>query len=173
MELIQIKHEESLELYRAAVKAGAGETVLGPSLFARYEGHFGELTIPEGIKELENGTLAGNVFYHTVRFPKSLKKLGFNLFGAYTAHVKIIYAGSSAEFMRLAKVQKERVYETDGYDKYPYYSGNSGWITYYYSFDGGNVREIEVLCEKDGVTLLYGILHRREDAAPKIKKTEN
>ena len=47
--------------------------MLGPSLFSRYEGHFGELTIPEGIKELENGTLAGNVFYHTVRFPQSLK----------------------------------------------------------------------------------------------------
>lgn len=54
------------------------------------------------------------------RLPRSLKKLGENVF---YYEVKLIYPGSSEEFKKLATVREESVYESYGYDRSPYYSG--------------------------------------------------
>ena len=129
---------------------------------------YGELFIPEGIQKIGDYALSGTQF-HTIHFPKSLKELGNPLFSAnyYFPKVTIVYAGTSAEFQTVAAIKKEEVLESDGFDHYPYYSGGSRWVTYYRCFDD-HTSNIEVVCT-DGVTLLYGRKHRREDAAPKIK----
>ncbi len=73
----------------------------------------------------------------TYYLPKSLEKLNRALWHySYTKiHIKIIYKGNSDDFIKIGKTELKEVYETDGYDRYPYYSGNSRWVTHYYSFD--------------------------------------
>ena len=58
---------------------------------------------------------------------------------------------------KIAAVREENVYESDGFDRYPYYSGGGGWVTKYHCFDS-SCDYCEVYCEGDGVTLLYGTL---------------
>lgn len=70
--------------------------------------------------------------------------------------------------MKIAAVKTESVYESDGFDRYPYYSGGGRWVTYHRCFDD-YMPHIEVKCLEDGVTLLYGTHNRKNDEPPKIK----
>ncbi|MBQ7307433.1 MAG: hypothetical protein IJW82_02795 [Clostridia bacterium] len=88
---------------------------------------------------------------------------------SYRKKISIIYNGISEDFKKIAKVKTESEYVTDGFDRYPYYSGNSRWVTYYRCFDN-DTQEIEVKCLEDNVTLLYGTLNRKDDELPKIKQ---
>ena len=129
----------------------------------------GELFIPEGIEDI--GDMAFNhlgVDFKIFHFPKSLTHIGENMISGYS-RVKIFYAGSSEAFLNLAKIREEQEYVSDGYDHYPYYSGNSGWVSKYYCFDG-IADTVEVYCEEDGVTLLYGTRHRTDGNPPKVKQ---
>lgn len=99
------------------------------------------------------------VSYSLYRLPRSLKKLGEHVF---YYDVKLIYPGSSEEFKELATIREESVYESHGYDRSPYYSGGSSRVTRYHCFDSSS-NSIEVLCESDGVTLLYGKRHRSDN----------
>ena len=129
---------------------------------------FGTVYIPEGIKVIDKYTFAYMKF-HTYYFPKSLEEVRDHLFSTeyYSNKIRIVYAGTSEEFKVIAAVRKEEVCESDGFDRYPYYSGGSRWVTYYRCFDN-KASDIEVECA-DGVTLLYGARNRKEDEPPKIK----
>ena len=127
----------------------------------------GELIIPEGIGEIED--MAFNhlgVSFKTFRFPKSLARLGESVISGYS-FVEIFYPGSSEDFKSIAKIREESEYVSGGYDHYPYYGGG-GWVTHYYCFDG-LANSVEVHCEEDGVTLLYGTHHRSDGNPPKAK----
>ena len=148
-----------------------GESVIREWFFYHYEKQngtlFGELVIPEGICVIEKRAFVHlGVSYCLYRLPGSLKKLGENVF---YYEVKLIYPGSSEEFKKLATVREESVYESYGYDRSPYYSGGSSWVTRYHCFDSSS-NSIEVLCESDGVTLLYGKRHRRDNEEPKVNE---
>ena len=81
-----------------------------------------------------------------------------------------MYNGTSQRFIEIATERMESRYETDGFDRYPYYSGGSRWVTYYHSFDE-RVANIEVECTQDGVTLLYGTMRNRpQGVQPKVKQ---
>ena len=47
------------------------------------------------------------------------------------------------------------------------YSGSSRWVTYYRCFDK-KASDIEAVCT-NGITLLYGSRHRKDDEEPKVK----
>ena len=131
----------------------------------------GTVYIPEGIEVIDKYTFA-YMRFHTYYFPKSLTELRNNLFSIevnyYSDKIRIVYAGTSEEFKRIAAVRKEEVCESGGFDRYPYYSGGSRWVTYYRCFDN-EAADIEVDCS-DGVTLLYGSRHRKDNEPPKIKE---
>ena len=131
----------------------------------------GELFIPEGIEKI--GDMAFNhlgVDFKIIHFPKSLTQIGENMISGYS-RVKIYYAGSSEAFLILAKIREEQKLVSDGFDRAPYYSGNSGWSSTYHCFDGF-ADTVEVYCEEDGVTLLYGTRYRRDGNPPKVKPAE-
>lgn len=164
-------NEENPRLSRTYIEAEEGETVIPSGLFCLAGAYEGEVFIPEGIEEIKDQVFYNRLSYHTYHFPKSLKALGDSLFSQYVYSVKVIYEGSSAEFMAIAKPREESVWESDGFDRYPYYSGGSRWVTYYYAFDRAS-RHVEVFCKADGVTLLYGRDNRSENRPPKIKTEE-
>ena len=129
----------------------------------------GTLVLEEGVEGVERYSLSGT-YFHTIVLPKSLETLGERLFSAFSYYsVKTVlrYAGTSEEFQRIAAVREEEVLESDGFDRYPYYSGNSCWVTYYRAFDN-DASDLEVVCA-DGVTLLYGARHRKDAEPPKVK----
>jgi len=171
MKITRITDSESTKNYKSYIEADENERVLKQffiigSAIQNGGSEYGELFIPEGIEEIENGAFDYlGLYYHTFHFPRSLKALGEKLFDS---SVKIFYEGSSEEFMKLDKVREESVCESDGYDHYPYYSGGSRWVTRYHSFDEG-VSEVEVHCMDDGITLLYGKEYRTGNNPPKIK----
>lgn len=171
MKIIRELNEENKYLSKTYLQLSEGETVVPSWLFDRESELDGELYIPEGIEEIKDRAFSNRVCYHTFYFPKSLKKPGDSLFSMYTYKIKVVYAGNSADFMALAAPWEQSVYERDGYDRYPYYSGGSRWVTYYYAFDRAS-RNVEVYCAEDGVTLLYGKDHREDDQPPKIKSEE-
>lgn len=159
------------ELPKSTVCPDSGEQIIDEWFFYFYEKKSGplegELIIPEGIVEIEKRAFAHlGVKYNVYRLPKSLKRLGENLI--YYSYVKLIYPGRSEEFKSIATVREESVYESDGFDRYPYYSGGSRWVTHYHCFDS-STEYVEVYCEADGVTLLYGTRNRRDNEEPKIK----
>ena len=160
---------------RTYVERAEWETVLTKSPFYCDERTLiGELHIPEGVERIQKMVFVG-CHYHTFYFPGTLTCLEENLFSigssqCYHLPVTIIYNGTSETFMELAKPRVESVYETDGYDHYPYYSGNSAWVTKYFAFDT-DTDEITVKCA-DGVTLLYGNKNRKEDEPPTIIPAE-
>jgi len=129
---------------------------------------YGELYIPEGIKEILGYCFGSEVRIHTYYLPKSLEKLNRALwhYSYSKVHIKIIYKGNSDDFIKIGKTEVKEVYESDGYDRYPYYSGNSRWITHYYSFDE-QVEHVEVYCEEDNVYVDYGYKYRKNDELPK------
>ncbi len=171
MKLIQNLHPEDPALNKMYIERGEQERVLWRDfLFLRNIESGGELFIPEGIEEIEEGALHYCGRHHTIHFPKSLTKLGTKLFAETFSSrrihpLTIIYPGSSDRFMELAAPIKEEKYESDGFDRSPYYSGGSRWVTEYHSFDEW-VDKIRVECEEDGVTLLYGGDYRKKDAPP-------
>lgn len=164
-------NEENPRLSKTYIEAEEGETVIPSALFGLAGALEGEVFIPEGIEVIEDKVFYNRLSYHTYHFPKSLKELGDSLFNQYVYSVKVIYEGSSAEFMAIAKPWEKAVLESDGFDRYPYYSGGSHWVTYYYAFDRAS-RSVEVFCKADGVTLLYGRDNRSENQPPKIKTEE-
>ena len=171
MKLIRNYNEEYPEKSADRIELKEGDTVLTQSLFIGQGDLYGELTVPEGIEVIEDRAFARlGTRYHTFCLPKSLKKVGVNIF-YYDDNgpVKVIYAGDSETFKALAAARKEQVYESDGFDRYPYYSGGSRWVTRYYSFDA-SVKRIHVYCAEDGVTLLYGTSYRSDDKEPKVKE---
>ena len=139
-----IRNTENPEKIVSRVAPEAGERVIDKWFFYHLSMQkdaqlSGELIIPEGIEEIED--MAFNhpgVNYTVYHFPKSLARLGVKVLPGYSI-VKIIYAGSSEQFINLVKIREESVYESDGFDRYPYYSGNSAWVTHYYCFDGVNL----------------------------------
>ena len=161
-------NEENSELSISYIEKEGDERAVTKSFMHDKKPAFGELHITEGIKELEYGAFVDK-FYHTYFFPKSLEKVGENLFEIYNyntiSKIKIVYPGTSEEFMKIAPERVEEKFESDGFDRYPYYSGGSRWVTYYHSFDD-RVADIEVECEGDGVTLLYGNMRNREEGKP-------
>ena len=173
MKLIRNYNEEYPGKSADRIELGEGETVLTQSLFIGQGDLYGELTVPEGIEVIEDRAFARlGIRYHTFYFPKSLKSIGERIF-YYDDYgpVKVIYAGGSEAFKALATVCKEEVYESDGFDRYPYYSGGSRRVTRYHCFDT-SVRWIHVYCTEDGVTLLYGTSYRSDDKEPKVLERE-
>ena len=172
MKLIQNLHPEDPALNKMYIERGDQEKVLWRDfLFLRNIESGGELFIPEGIEEIEEGALHYCGRHHTIHFPKTLRKLSPNLFAeSFSSRrmrpLTIIYPGSSERFMELAAPVKEDQYVTDGFDRSPYYSGGSRRITECHTFDEW-VGEIRVECEEDGVTLLYGSDHRKNGEPPK------
>ncbi len=166
MKLIQSWDQENPDLSQSFIELEENETILKSGFMASQIRGCGEIHIPEGIEEIETGTFAGK-FYHTYYFPKSLKRLGDHLFADdyYTFKIKVVYPGSSQDFIALAAETSEEKYESDGFDHYPYYSGGSRWVTYYHCFDT-KASDIEVLCMQDGVTLLYGTNKNRDEGQP-------
>lgn len=165
MKLIQEKTKDSA---KSVIEIENGETVLRSEVFYGAEKiKFGELIIPEGIEEIVPNAFS-DCFFSVLYFPKSLKALGRKLF-RMASDIKIIYAGNSKDFMQIAAVKEESVCESDGFDRYPYYSGGARWVTYYRSFDE-QTGAIEVVCQEDGVTLLYGTKYRHDGELPKIKE---
>ena len=127
----------------------------------------GELIIPEGVEIIEKEALNHlMVDFKVIHLPKSLTRLGENMLSGYSAY-KVFYAGDSETFQKIAAIREESVCATDGFDRAPYYSGNSAWVKICRCFDG-IADSVEVYCEEDGVTLLYGTRHRASDAPPKI-----
>ena len=132
---------------------------------------YGELIIPEGIIEIKEGCFGSVLMIHTYHFPKTLKKIHRSLWN-YTYmkdHIKVVYKGTSDEFIEIAKTEVKEVCESDGFDRYPYYSGGSRWVTHYYSFDV-DVKHVEVYCEEDDTYLDYGYSFRKNDEIPKKRK---
>ena len=172
MKLIKEINRDNPVLSKTYVQINEGETYLQKLLFYTSDTE-GELFIPEGIEDIETYCFAGRN-YHIYHFPKSLKELGEGLFSAeYSLRpwftVKIIFDGTSEEFINLGQGKAEEVCESDGYDHYPYYSGGSRWVTVYHTFDK-DTESIEVECLGDGVTLLYGYKNRKGCEPPKIKQ---
>ena len=168
MKLIQNIDKEipSRSVFR--IELQEGENCLSDWIFRNCEEKVGELYIPEGIEMIKREAFKWNEF-HTVHLPKSIKQLERDIFSLYSCgDTKMIYPGTSLEFMQVGAVEKEEICESDGYDRYPYYSGNSEWVTYYRCFDR-SPKSIEVVCEGDGVTLLYGIKNRADAESPKVK----
>lgn len=161
---------------RTYVEKAECETVLTKNPFYCDERTLiGELHIPEGVERIQKHAFVG-CHYRTFYFPSTLTSLEEDLFSSgfslrYRVPVTIIYNGTSEAFMALAEPRVESVYETDGYDHYPYYSGNSAWVTKYFAFDT-DTESITVNCT-DGVTLLYGSENRKEDEPPKIIPADN
>lgn len=176
MKIIRTKKNELPEQYETHVEIENDDRVITKWFFYNLTMQersplTGELIIPEGIEEIESEAFNHiGIEYSLYHFPKSLKTLGIKVLPAY-AKTKIIYGGSSEQFKELAKIQEESVYESDGFDRYPYYSGNSRWVTYYNGFDGMAI-SAEVYCKEDGVTLLYGSLYRKGNEEPKVKEAE-
>ena len=172
MKIIQSK--ENPEMFVTRVEPDGDERVIGKWFFYHLAMNKdsvlqGELIIPEGIEEIED--MAFNhlgVRFNVYHLPKSLVRIGENVMPGYS-RVKMFYEGTSNGFKSIAKIREESVYESDGFDRYPYYSGNSAWVTHYYCFDG-LAQSVEVYCKEDGVTLLYGTHHRRDGEPPKIKE---
>ena len=166
-----IKETRPDESNLSVITVEEGERVIRKTFFYFLKGSedrlTGELVIPEGIEEIEDGAFSHlGVMYSVYRLPRSLKRLGEALL--YYEGIKLIYPGSSEEFKSLATVREDSVYESDGFDHSPYYSGGSRWATRYYCFDT-SVDYVEVICEADGVTLIYGRRNRRDKEEPKIK----
>lgn len=173
MKLIQNVNESDRELSKSYLEREGDERVLKRDFMAEQKTPFGELAIPEGIEAIERGAFEGK-FYHTYYFPKSLTRIGENLFEIFSYNtiykIRIVYNGTSEAFIKLAADRKEETYESDGFDHYPYYSGSGRWVTKYYSFDA-RVSDIEVECTEDGVTLLYGTMRNREEGElPRVKE---
>lgn len=153
------------------VELEEGETVFGQhSAPFPYGICCGTLYLPEGIETIDRSAFYDNRF-HTIYFPKSLRELREHIFSPeyYSPKVTIVYPGTSEEFKAIATVKKEEVLESDGFDRYPYYSGGSRWVTYYRCFDN-KASDVEVVCA-DGITLLYGSRHRQDEEEPKVKLT--
>lgn len=147
------------------------EKVIGEWFFYyenRRQGNLcGELIIPEGITEIEKRAFNHlGVKYSLYRFPRSTKKLGEEIF--YYDGIKVVYPGSSADFKAIATVREVSSYVSDSFDGYPYYNAGSRYETEYLSFDTSS-DSIEVFCEEDGVTLLYGKRYRTGTQEPKTK----
>ena len=165
-------NKEDLALSEFRIEAEEGEWML-QSHSVDFPGgmNFGTVYIPEGIEVIDKYTFS-YMRFHTYYFPKSLTELRNNLFSIevnyYSDKIKIVYAGTSEEFKKIAAVRKEEVCESGGFDRYPYYSGGSRWVTYYRCFDN-EAADIEVDCS-DGVTLLYGSRHRKDNEPPKVKE---
>lgn len=164
-------NEEDPRRNKTFIEIDEGETVLPSALFGLAGALQGEVFIPEGVEELEARLFANRLSFHTYHFPKSLKTLGDSLFSTYIPTVKVIYAGNSADFIEIGKAWEQSVCESDGFDHYPYYSGGSRWVLYWYAFDR-NSDYVEVYCKEDGVTLLYGRKNRKGSQLPKIKTEE-
>lgn len=172
MKLIQELDKNDSSLSKSYIAIDEGETIIRSHFIGGYDNRYGELFIPEGVEVIEKHAFL-YCGYHTIYFPKSLKIIKDELFSEsfdsrYRRDLTIVYNGSSVDFMELAKVQEENVCESDGFDHYPYYSGNSRWVTYYRCFDN-ETSYIEVKCLEDNVTLLYGTKNRNNDELPKIK----
>ncbi len=171
MKLVQNINEENHSLSVSYIETEKGESLLTDRAFRDRKETLGECHIPEGIEVIKREAFKF-VDFHTVYLPKSIQQLERDIFSMYQAYpIKIFYPGTSEEFQKIAPITKEEVCESDGFDRYPYYSGGSRWVTYYRAFDG-HVKDIEVVCEGDGVTLLYGTKNRRDDEPPKIKANE-
>ena len=173
MKLRQEVNENDEKLSRSYIELEENETDIEHLCIESGVLRKGELYIPEGAKVIKKHALYYGGF-HTYYFPKSLVKLERSLFSIdsiyrYVRKANIIYPGTSLEFMNIAEIVKEEKCESDGYDHYPYYSGGSRWVTYYHCFDNYTY-EIEVQCQGDGVTLLYGTKYREDDEPPKVKE---
>lgn len=125
MKLIQEKTQDSA---KSVIEIENGETVLRSGFFnGREIIKFGELFLPEGIEKIEPRAFS-ECFFSVLHFPKSLKILDRKLF-RMASDKRIIYAGNSKDFMQIAAAKEESVCESDGFDRYPYYSGGSRWVT--------------------------------------------
>ena len=168
MKLIQNINEENSALSTFHIEITEGEDCISDWIFRQCQADGGELFIPEGIEVIKREAFKWNNF-HTIHLSKSIQTLERNIFSLYSrTPTTIIYPGTSEEFMKVGAIIEEEVCESDGYDHYPYYSGNSQYVTYYRCFDRSPM-SIEVVCEGDGVTLLYGEPNRSDGAPPKTK----
>ena len=174
MKLTVITDENDRYYNRSYIeRENENETILRHSFLGRCYG-FGELFVPEGIEVIERSAFYGDLYYHTIHLPKSLVKLGEYLFspnpdGLWRVKKKIVYHGTSEDFQKLAVTRTENVCESDGFDRSPYYSGGSRWVTKYHAFDS-YAGEVTVECTEDGVTLLYGANHRKDSEPPRVKE---
>ena len=82
-----------------------------------------ELTVPEGIEVICSDAFEYFQSLKTVNFPRSLKVIENALFKAQrSGKMRINYAGTSDEFIALAKPIITEEYVPGTYDRYPYYS---------------------------------------------------
>ena len=175
MKIQIIKNNEDRTLNKNYIELEDGEYRLDQYFFNKlsyeYGYIYGELYIPEGVEDIPDHCFGSALAIHTYYFPKTLEKISHSLwhYSYIKDYIKIVYKGSSDDFIKIAKTEVKEEYETDGFDRYPYYSGNSRWVTHYYSFDT-DVKHIEVYCEEDNVFLDYGYGYRKNDEIPENRK---
>ena len=117
--------------------------------------------IGSGATEIGTEAFSGCSELCEVYLPNTLTSLGSSAFHGCREGLKILFDGTAPEWVKLAMPKEVTATSTvlGAYDRYPYYydNGTTEYRTYNYTsyFDSG-IDRIEVFCEKDGRTLVYG-----------------
>ncbi len=132
--------------------------------FLEQDVNYTELTVPEGICQIDSDAFSHFPHLTVLRLPASVVELGEGLFRTQTKPLQLFYAGTSQDFIALAAPSVTEEYVSGPYDHYPYYSdAGASTRTAIHAFDT-DCAHIEVICEADGVHLYYGKDNKEPDA---------